>query len=107
MLLESFPLVDPRPAEPEAWVRTALFQNHRLESLKEESEVARHEIKVQKGARLPSLNFIARYRGTDSGGSVFLGAGGSTVFNTDVGLQVSIPIWDGGLWSARARAALR
>ena len=104
-LRDGFPLVGPDPPEREAWVRTALFQNHRLESLREIAEVARYEVDVQKAARVPTVTFVASYTGSESGGSVFLGGGGSQILNTNVGIRLGIPIYDSGLWSSRAQAA--
>jgi outer membrane protein len=106
VLADGFPLVEPEPAEEEAWVRMALFQNLDLEGLKEEVEAAQQEVQVQKSARMPNLDLVARFSATDQGGSVFLGGGGSKILTSDFGVRMDIPIYDGGLWSARARAAM-
>jgi outer membrane protein len=106
-LSETFPMVEPDRSEVDAWVRTALFQNLTLTAREEQVTVAEQEIKVQKAARMPRLDLVASFSESDSGGSQFTGTGeGTEIRNTELAFRLGIPVFDGGAWSARARAAV-
>ncbi len=53
------PLLTPDPASPEQWVATALQQNLTLISSRLAMDVAADEIDIQRGNRLPTLNYSA------------------------------------------------
>jgi len=108
-LSESFPLLEPDTAEVDAWVRTAMFQNLALKSREHAVAIAKQEIKVQKAARLPSLNLDASWVDSDSDGTLTADAFSEIPTDTRTGrlsLRLGIPIYDGGAWSARAREAI-
>lgn len=95
------PLVKPQPQEIDAWTETALDQNLNVLSAKYAVDTAREEIKVRKSGHLPTLDLIASH-GYDKSGGRF---GSSHVHNTVVGLQLNVPIFQGGLVSSRTREA--
>lgn len=102
-LNESFPLVRPDRENADAWVAAALFQNPRLLALQAGVDVAEQEIRRQRGSYLPSFDFVASFSHADSGGTVF--GGGNKIDNGEVGLRLSVPLFDGGRTSARVQAA--
>jgi outer membrane protein len=58
---DELPLQTPNPANPEEWVQTAMSQNLALISSRLASEIARDDIAIQRGSRLPTLSLSAGY----------------------------------------------
>ena len=103
---EAFPLVLPDDVAVERWVEAALFQNLRLKATQEGVEVARLEVRRQRGGRLPNIDLVASYNSNDTGGTVF--GGGNEIATTDVAIRIGIPVFDGQRTAALTRtAALR
>ncbi len=106
---EAFPLVGPDRPEVEAWVQTALFQNLAVRARLEAVELAEREIKIQKAERLPRLDLVASYRTADSDartvGDTFV-QGDTDTRTGDLALRLGIPLFDGGVRSARVRTAV-
>jgi outer membrane protein len=102
-LSERFPISGPQWPEVGRWLETARFQSPILKAREAAVEIAQRDVERQKGARLPTLDFVASYRTSDSGGTVF--GGGNEIFTTDFALRLGIPIVDSGRYSALAQAA--
>ncbi len=97
------PLVQPDPPDVGQWVATALAQNLRLATDRESVEIAREEVKRQRAGHLPTLDLVGSYTDADDSGSV-TGPGVETK-TTEIGLQLTVPIYQGGRVSAQAREA--
>ncbi len=97
------PLVQPDPPDVGKWVATALSQNLRLAADRESVEIAREEVKRQRAGRLPTLDLVGTYTDSEDSGSV-TGPGVETK-TTEIGLQLTVPIYQGGSLSAQAREA--
>lgn len=102
-LADRFPLTRPEQDDVKAWVDAALFQNPRIRALQAAAEVARHEMHRQRAAYVPAFDLLASFRHTDSGGTVF--GEGNEIQNTEVGVRLTVPIFDGGRTSARVTGA--
>jgi outer membrane protein len=97
------PLNDPDPILVQDWIDRALEQNFLLLAASEAVEVAAQEIKRRRGNHFPTLDLVARHGNVDSGGSV---TGGATdVDTTEVALQFSLPIYQGGAVSSQTEQA--
>ncbi len=96
-LREEIPLVPPDPADPEHWVQQALAQNPSLNSARFGAELARENIALQRSGHYPSLDFNASYSDSDSG--TVSRRGGR------VGLELTIPLYQGGAVTSRTREA--
>ena len=94
-LPENLPMDLPSPDDANAWVKTGLDQNLKLKIQQFASEVARLEVGRQRAGHMPSLDVVGRYYRTDTGGSLF--GGGSVVDTGDVMLQLSVPLFNGGM----------
>ena len=106
VLGESFPLAPPDLLDVEAWVRAAEFQNPGIQALEAAVDIAEREVRRRKRTRLPTLDFVASYNASDTGGSMFTtGGDGSNIATGDVALRLGIPIYDGGRTAARAKTA--
>jgi outer membrane protein len=96
-LSEDAPLNQPDPADPEAWVRLALDNNPQLLGAAFGVEVSRENINLQKADHYPRLDLTAGYSDRDTGDIETRGA--------SVGLQLNIPLYQGGAVVSRTREA--
>jgi outer membrane protein len=103
ILKPAIPLVSPDPASPEEWLAMALEQNPTLLAATAATSAAKDQIQVQRSGHYPSLDLVAeyQYRDNDFGGL------GIPIERNDgaIGLQLNIPIYQGGLISSRTRQA--
>lgn len=97
ILSERMPLALPKPTDPEEWVRMALENNLKLRSANFGVDQARENIKLQKAGHYPTLDLKASR--TDSENSV------TDTTSSQVNLELTIPIYTGGLVSSRSRQA--
>jgi outer membrane protein len=102
ILIEEIPLIPPEPAEKEQWVSTAVEQNPLLLASRAATEVARQEIQVQRSGHYPSMDLVADYRRTDI---QFGGVVPQERNDSAVGIEFSMPIYQGGLVSSQTRQA--
>jgi outer membrane protein len=100
---EGAPLIQPDPPDVEKWVETALKQNLTLTTSKEIVRVALEEIKRQRAGHKPTLDLVGSYVDTDDSGSV--SGPGVETDDTQIGLQLKVPIYRGGLISSLTREA--
>jgi outer membrane protein len=100
----NYTLIDePLPANPDAdaatYINTAITNRPDLKALRLHSESAAHEARAERDLNFPTVNALA------AGGEVPIHD--STIHHEygAVGVNVSIPIFNGGLYSARAAEA--
>jgi outer membrane protein len=100
VLKAEIPLMTPEPVDQEAWVTVALEQNPLVLAARAATEVAKQEIQVQNSGHYPSLDMVAdySYRDTQFGGFTPLERNDSAI-----GLQLSLPLYEGGLVSSQTR----
>ena len=103
-LRPQFTPVTPEPPVMDRWVETAYEQNILLKARTEAVDVARQEIERQRAGHYPSVNLLASRNRNDSGSTLF--GGGSSVESTTMTLQVSVPIYQGGLVNAVTKEAV-
>ena len=104
LLAENFPLVPPEPASPEKWVEMALVSNPELMALRKTVDVARDELRVQKGGHYPTLDLKIERKNRDTQGTLF--GGGSEVETQEITFELSVPIYAGGNVSSKVREAV-
>ncbi len=95
-------LVRPDPESPKQWLAQARKQNLRILSARAATEAARQEIRRQRAGHLPTLdlNAATRYIDTEFGGIAPIKR-----HDSEVGLQLTIPLYQGGLVNSRTREA--
>ncbi|WP_374765170.1 TolC family outer membrane protein [Yunchengibacter salinarum] len=81
------------PASLESAIETAVSNAPRIAQARESEESARYDVKQAEGALLPSLDVNASWQ-RQKGTSTFVS--GLDVTNRQVGLQLSIPLYQGG-----------
>jgi len=95
----------PEPNDPATWVETAGANNPQVRITQAGLEFANKEVERSRGGHRPTLDAFATY--TDSGSG--LGTTGIAGVDTKtgvVGLQLAVPIYQGGLTTSRVREAL-
>ncbi len=94
----------PVPADPDEWVRMSVERNLELQSKNLALDVANKEIAALRAAHYPTVDLLLSVNNTETDGSVF--GGGSDVDNTEIVLQLNVPLYEGGKTSSRIRQAM-
>jgi outer membrane protein len=94
----------PLPTSPEQAVRIALVNNPDLIAIQRESLAAGYDVRVARASRLPTVSGVASgdYVNTIAGET---GGGPRSGTATTVGVNTRVPLYQGGLPSARIRQA--
>jgi outer membrane protein len=109
---EDFPLLSPNPADEGSWIDLAMDQNLALVSSRFDEEIARDEISFRRTGHYPTLDLVANYDTNDTDISdVSIGGLPGNDFQTDstrdsISIQLSIPLFEGGITSSRVREAV-
>ncbi len=99
---ENIPLLSPRPDNIVAWSKTAV-NNSRLVKIAEQAvNVAQANVDMARTGKGPTVDFIASHSGSSTHGKPGLG---QDRFDAFVGLQINIPLYDGGNTASRIREA--
>lgn len=93
-------LLPPEPADIEQWSETALSQNYGVIAAREAAEAAKQNVEVQRSGHYPSLDLVGSY-GALRGAGELIGNDNTGV----IGLQLTVPIYQGGGVSSRTRQA--
>lgn len=101
-LKATIPLNHPDPELMQTWVDTALKQNPELLAAVATAESAQRDIKVQRAGHFPTLDLTADYTRLDNnfGGVIPIKRDDSSV-----GLELRIPLFQGGAVTSRTREA--
>ena len=101
-LSEELILREPQLSGTEAWETLAVNNNLQLISLRYKQKILRSEINKQRASHLPTLDLVVSYSDSTSGGGDF---GRSDTKASAIGLQFNMPIYQGGITSARVQKA--
>jgi outer membrane protein len=102
-LKDDVPLPQPEPADVEKWVDTALQQNYQLIAAQAAVDKAREDVELNRAGHYPKLDAVASYGYSDVSAGLF---GGTTSNDAQIGLQFSLPLYQGGGTSSRVQAAV-
>ncbi len=100
-LSERIELISPEPADVEQWIERALESNLGIVAARAGVEAAHQQLELARAGRSPNLDLVASHNYADTGGLF----GDRTSNSTVVGLQLSLPLYQGGGISARIRQA--
>jgi len=103
--LADLPLTRPEPAEVDRWVETAGRQNLALAASREAVEIAREEVRRRRAGHFPTLDIVGSRTYTDDEGSVARPDVNVRTDNEAIGLELNLPIFQGGLVAARTAEA--
>lgn len=107
---EKLPLHLPEPAQMEKWVADAEQYSLQLQIQRVALELALQEVERNRGGHYPTLDVVATYSDISSSGGSFgsngsLGSGNDTTSKT-IGLQLNLPLYQGGGVSSKVREAI-
>jgi outer membrane protein len=102
------PLNMPEPADENRWVNISLDQNSTLIASRLAADVARDNVSAAFGGHLPTIDVVAgRSYTQQSGPFSFPGTNipdfGSKTNDRNISLQISVPIFSGGLTQSKVR----
>jgi outer membrane protein len=105
---EDMPLNTPQPASEDEWVTVSLDQNVSLLSSRLAADIARENVKIAFGGHLPTLDVIASKSRTTTGTTESFPPGSPFHFDSAVNdrqytLQLSVPLFSGGLTQSKVR----
>jgi len=97
---DNIPLLIPAPNNIESWAKVAVANSKQLLAAKYGVNIAQSNVNIQRAARNPTVNIVAAH-----GASSTFGDDSVDRDNLDasIGLQLSMPILDGGNISSRVR----
>lgn len=102
-LADTLPLQPPAIADVETWVKQALNLNPLVAAAGEAVTAARKEIERQRAKYYPTLDATATYLNSSANASRF--GAGSDAEDTIYGLQMKLPLFEGGRTSSLVRQA--
>ena len=101
-LAESLPIINPEPADEEAWVQTALQDNHNIQAAQAQLEAAKRALAARRAGHLPTIDGAITRSHFSTGGLSFLG---DKIDTTTYALSINLPIYQGGFTHAKAKEA--
>jgi len=93
----------PQPADMEKWVETAQSNNLQLAIAQAGAEIADKEVVRNRGGHYPTVDLVANYSQNNANGGSF-GIGTDTT-SKSVGVQLNMPLFQGGVVNSRWREA--
>jgi outer membrane protein len=106
---DDMPLSTPQPASVDQWVTVSLDQNVSLLSSRLAADIARENVKIAFGGHLPTLDLLAsKSRTTTESDQAFAGQpfqANSAINDRQYSLQITVPIFSGGLTQSKVRQA--
>src|ERR1700733_12045680 len=110
--IEPFELADPDPISEDRWVEMALQQNLSLVSSRLAADIARENVSSARGGHFPSLDLVGSgYRVHSDANSINTDGtpyGSQSLDQTQrtIGIQLTFPLYSGGMVSSRVRQAV-
>jgi outer membrane protein len=100
---KAFKLEAPQPADMEKWVNDAQSGSLQLAIAQANAEIAEKEVARNRGGHYPTVDLVANYSSSQSSGGGF--GVGSDNTNKSVGIQLNMPLFQGGLVNSKLREA--
>ena len=98
-------LAPPQPTAMETWAETAQRQNYTVRLQEASVEIANREVERNRQGHYPTLDLVGTYARADQNASLVSGIGFEQKIAT-IGLQLTVPIYTGGVVNSRIREAL-
>ncbi len=102
-LNDTIALESPQPADMEKWIAEAQLNNPQLAIAQANTKLAEKEVERNRGGHYPTVDLVANYGTVNASGSSF--GVGSDTRNANIGVQLNIPIFQGGLINSKWREA--
>lgn len=98
---ENIELAAPQPEIIDDWTAISMEQNLRIVAAKYAMDTAQQNIKIEQSGHLPTLDIVATKNFGTSGGRF----GSTEIHDTAIGLELNVPLYQGGLVNSRTRQA--
>ena len=95
----------PTPNSMEAWVEQSAAASPQIKAAQMAYEVATQEVTKNRGGHLPTLDAVASYAEAGQGAGIQGGVGFDSTTRY-IGLQLAVPIYQGGLVNSKVRESL-
>src|SRR3989338_1385035 len=100
---KEFKLEAPQPADMEKWVDDAQLNSLQLAIAQAGAKIAEKEVARNRGGHYPTVDLVANYSNSQSNGGSF--GVGSDNTNKSVGVQLNLPLFQGGAVNSKWREA--
>ncbi|BCK88845.1 outer membrane protein TolC [Sideroxyarcus emersonii] len=100
---QSLMLEQPQPVDLDKWVNEAQLHNYQVVMAQASAEIAEKEVDRNRGGHLPTVDLVANYNRSIANGSVYGIGTDSTA--TSVGVQLNVPLFQGGAVQSKWREA--
>ncbi|HPT51216.1 MAG TPA: TolC family outer membrane protein [Accumulibacter sp.] len=97
-------ITPPQPASMEQWVEAAERDGFLVQAQQAAAEAAAKGVEINRAGHYPTLDVVANYNKSNGPGQ--LGIGEIDTTNRQIGLQLTIPIYQGGAVNSRTREAV-
>lgn len=101
VLSGSFKLESPDPADVQKWVSDAQNGNFQVIQAQAAYQLAEREVDRNRGGNLPTVDLVANYSNNSVGGGTFA----ANTRSTAVGVQLNMPLFQGGAIQSKWREA--
>lgn len=102
VLGNGFKLESPEPADVQKWVALAQQGNSQMVMAQASYELAQQEVNRNFGGHLPTVDLVANYAKNSANGGTF---GANDTTTTTVGVQLNMPLFQGGATQSKWREA--
>ena len=97
---DNIPLLIPAPNNIDSWVKVALANSKQLLAAKYGVDIAQSNVDIQRAARKPKVNIVALHGSSSTFGEDKVDR---DTIDGSIGLQLNMPLWDGGNISSKVR----
>lgn len=96
-------LAAPEPQDMAKWINEAQLKNLQLASAQLQTDIADKEVARNRAGHYPTVDLVANYIQSNANSSSF-GVGSNTT-NRNIGIQLNLPLFQGGMINSRLREA--
>lgn len=96
------PLITPKPSNIKSWEKTSLVNNKQILSAQYAVEIAQKAVEIEHATKDPVINLFAKHAGNSTFGE---DAFDQDKLDASVGVQLSMPLYQGGNIASRVREA--
>jgi len=98
----AFKLEPPQPVDVQKWVTDSQLGNYQILQAQAAYEIADKEVDRNRGGHLPTVDLVAAYNKNYATGGMF---GANDTRNSTVGVQLNLPLFQGGATQSKWREA--
>jgi outer membrane protein len=102
VLSGAFKLETPDPTDVQKWVAVSQQENFQIVQAEAAYQLAEQEVARSRGGDLPTVDLVASYGSSTATGGVF---GAMDTRSTAIGVQLNVPLFQGGAIQSRWREA--